>query len=398
MLIKIWGAEKVVESLQQIFPNADLYTLIYDEKKVGKTFPKADIHPSVFSLKTQKVYSILWKQRLCLPFMSSSVEKLDFSWYDYVIVSSSWFTHGLKTSKKTKTIIYYHAPARYMWDWTHEYRKDIGLNKWIKGFLFGRLLLKLRQWDYEAAQRNDIVLANSETTKKRVYKYFRREAQVVFPPIETSRFEKNIKSNLEIIEKVFKNDSHKTQRIIDSDSNSCSHNFQSTFSPHNYYIILSALTEFKKIDIAIENFRNIPDVNLLIIWDGDYRKNLEDKAENSKNIMFAGARYGDELVALVQNSLWLIFPGEEDFWIVPIEIMAAGKPVFALNKWWLTETVLAWKTGDFFMHADGSDFIEHFQKFHTNNLSWFYTPSDCKKQAKKYDISVFEETIKKLVQ
>ena len=374
MLIKMWGAEKVVEVFSDLFPKADIYTLIYDEKKIWKFFPKDKIHSSVFSLPSQRLYSVFKKQRLCLPLMSRSVEKLDFSDYDYVIVSSSWFSHGLKTGEKTKTIVYYHAPARYMWDWTHEYRKEIWLHRWLKGFIFWRLLLKLRQWDFEAARKNDILLANSATTQKRIYKYYRRESQVLYPPIDTSRFEKKI------------------------DTSKISNISQNTFSPNSYYIVLSALTEFKRIEVAIENFKNIPESNLLIIWNGDYRETLQNLAGESKNIVFAGAQYWNDLVALVQNSLGLIFPGEEDFWIVPIEVMAAGKPVFALHKWGLTETVIAGVTWEFFMHPNGNDFIPTFQNFHAKNIAWEYKAKDCKKQAKKYDQEIFKAHIKKLVQ
>ncbi|USN58040.1 MAG: glycosyltransferase [Candidatus Peribacteria bacterium] len=133
-----------------------------------------------------------------------------------------------------------------------------------------------------------------------------------------------------------------------------------------YYIILSALTEFKRIDIAISAFNTLQ-IPLLIIGEGNKRSELESISH--KNIHFAGAQYGDELVSLVQESLGLIFPGEEDFGIVPIEVMAAGKPVFALGKGGLRETVIPGKTGDFFFEADGSDFIEHFTSFHEKNKS-----------------------------
>lgn len=372
MLIKLGWAEKVVENLTQIFPEADLYTLIYDEKLVGKVFPKDTIHTSCNSLRSQRVYKIFKKQRFCLPFMKSSVESLDFSAYDRVIVSSSWFAHGLKTWNTTKTIIYYHAPARYMWDWSHEYRAEIGMNTGLKWYLYGIFMKQLRIWDYNAAQHNDILLANSSTTQSRIYKYFRRKSQVVFPPIETDRFAKKTKSLLNTLP------------------------FQGKETT-KYYIILSALTEFKKLNIAIEAFKNIPDVNLLIIWAGEYKTTLEELAENADNIKFTGAQYWDDLVSLVQNSLWLIFPGEEDFGIVPIEFMAAGKPIFALKKWWLTETVVAGKTWDFFDNPDGSDFIEKFHIFHKNNLEWKYKPTHCKTQAAKYDSRVFSQAMKKYI-
>jgi len=186
MLIKLGWAEKVVQSLKEIFPDADLYTLIYDEKHVGKIFSPNQIHDSCRSLPSQRIYKLLKRQRLCLPFMKSSVEKLDFSSYDRVIVSSSWFAHGLKTEPKTKTIIYYHAPARYMWDWTHEYRKEIGMNRGIKWYFYGSFMKRLRIWDYNVAGNNDILLANSATTQSRIKKYFRRDSRVVFPQNQLS--------------------------------------------------------------------------------------------------------------------------------------------------------------------------------------------------------------------
>lgn len=369
MLIKTWGAEKVASELIELFPDADMYTLIYDESRMKEIFPKSRIHPSCFKLKSQRIYSLTKKQRLCLPFMARSVEALNFSDYDRVIVSSSGFAHGLKVWENTKTIIYYHAPARYMWDWAHEYRRDIGMNHGIKLYFYGKMMKNLRTWDYEASQKNDILLSNSATTQKRISKYYRRESEIVFPPIETERFEKKVETA----------------------------QGENYFWENSYYIILSALTEFKKLDVAINAFKNMPDVNLLIIWSGEHKEALKNISHWSQNIIFAWAKYWDELVYLVQNSLGLIFPGEEDFGIVPIEVMAAGKPIFALHKWWLTETVIAWSTGDFFIHSDGSDFIEKFSLFHKNNQEKKYSPQACKKQAKKYDKEIFKKKIQLLL-
>lgn len=377
MLIKKWGAEKVVQELLNIFPHAQLYTLMYDEKTVWNDFAKKDIHKSCFSLPSQKLYNLTKRQRFSLPLMKRSVEMLDFSNYDYVIVSSSGFAHWLKTGENTKTILYYHAPARYMWDWTHEYRRDIWMDKWIRGYLYGKFMKNLRVWDYEASQKNDVILANSKTTRKRIAKYYRRESEVVFPPIETERFAKNLSSR-EDRERILWNSPYKK-------------------SSWEYYIILSALTEFKRIDIAIKAFKNMPKNNLLIIWDGEYRWILENLAWKAENIDFTWAQYGDDLVYLVQNSLGLVFPGEEDFGIVPIEVMAAWKPVFALSRWGLTETVITWKTGEFFDDPNGKDFVEKFKLFHKNNTEWVYTESNCKKQAALYDKKVFRKKIQKYI-
>ena len=393
MFIKLWGAEKVVESIIKIYPEADIYTLLYDEKKVGHIFPKSLIHKQCLRLPSQRLYNLSKKQRFSLPLMSRSVEALDFSQYDRVIVSSSGFAHGLITKPDTKTTIYYHAPARYMWDRTHEHTRDIGLDSWLRWYIFSKLLLKLRLWDYTASQRNDVLLANSSNTQKRITKYFRRDSQVLYPPVETKRFAKALSP--ERVKKVFQDTFYKTQPTKDWDSNSCSTYLQNTSFPWWYYIIISALTEFKKIDIAIQAFRNISDTHLVVIGEGDYRTSLEKEA--SENTSFVWAQFWDNLVGLVQCSLGLIFPGEEDFGIVPIEVMAAGKPVFALEKWGLTETVIAGKTWEFFKDSEWSDFIESFQKFHKNNIMWIYTPKNCQSQAQQFSEEIFKKELQQII-
>lgn len=147
----------------------------------------------------------------------------------------------------------------------------------IKKHLLSRSLTKIRQWDYIASVRHDVTLANSRNTAQRIKKYYKKDSTVLYPPVETHRFATKI-----------------TPKKI---------------SPYaEYYIILSALTEFKKLDIALKNIRDIPEANLVIIGDGDYRQELQDISQGAKNITFVGAQYGQDLVSLVQGSLGLIFP------------------------------------------------------------------------------------------
>lgn len=373
MLIKLWWAEKVVENWCKLFPDADLFTLIYDESKVWKVFQKNKIHNQVFNLKSQKIYNLSKKQRFCLPFMAISVEQLDFSDYDVVLCSSSWFAHWAITKPETRFIVYCHSPARYMWDWTNEYKKDLWLNCWLKKYILSpiinKLFLKLRQWDFIASKRSDITLANSLNTKNRITKYYRKESEILYPPVETNRF-------------------WKISNFIPLTSN--------VWDIHTwYYIIISALTEFKKIEVAIEAFNKMENQKLLIIWKWDYENNLKSKSWS--NIVFLWAKYDEELVYYVQNSLWLIFPWEEDFWIVPVEVMSAWKPVFAYRWWWLLETVLEWVTWEFFIDKDWTDFIEKFLVFHRNNKNLKYSEESCKKQAEQFSSIKFEERIKQLV-
>ena len=374
MLIKLWWAEKVVEKMMSIFPDADLFTLIYDEDKVWKIFPKSKINSQVFSLKTQKVYNLTKKQRFCLPFMPLSVESLDFSSYDVVLCSSSWFAHGAITKPETKFIVYYHSPARYLWDRTNEYKKDIWFSKWIKAYFINKLFSKLRQWDYIASKRQDINLANSKNTGLRIQKYYKKDYEILYPPIEITRFNKKVTIKTdEVIETFFKSNKNES-----------------------YYIIISALTEFKTIEIAISSFNNLEKNNLIVIWAWNSREKLE-KMVKWQNILFVWPKYSDELVSLVQNSCWLIFPWEEDFWIVPIEVMAAWKPVFAYRWWGLLETVIEWVTWEFFDNKDWYDFIQKFEVFDKNNKKWVYTINNCQKQAEKFGEENFEKTIKELV-
>lgn len=371
MLIKLWGAEKVVENWMEIFPESEIFTLIYDEKKVGKNFPKEKISPQVFKTKTQKIYNLFKKQRFCLPYMANSVENFDFSEYDIVLCSSSGFAHWAITKPETKFIVYYHSPARYMWDWTNEYKRDLGLNSWWKKFLMkpyiNKTLYKLRQWDYISSTRVDISIANSENTQNRIKKYYRKNSEIIYPPVETYRFAKQI----EWI-------------------------YEKSFSWKDYYIIISALTEFKKIELAINWFNQMVWKNLAIIWDWNYKENLKSIIK-WENIKLLWARYWDELVSIVQDSKWLIFPWEEDFWIVPIEAMAAWKPVFAYKWGWLLETNIAGITWDFFEDKNWEDFVEKFEKFDKNNSKWLYTKEECIKQAKKFDKSIFEKQIIELI-
>lgn len=369
MLIKLGGAEKVVENFMKLFPDATIFTLIYDEKKCGKVFPREKISPQVWKSKTQKRYNLFKKQRFCLALMAISVENFDFSEYDLVICSSSWFAHWAITKPETKFVVYCHSPARYMWDWTNEYKRDLGLNSWWKKYFLKpfieRTFYKNRQWDLMASSRADLIIANSKNTSNRIKKYYRRESKILYPPVETQRFAKILEKN----------------------------NFEKPFE--KYYIIISALTEFKKIEIAISWFNELEE-NLLIIWAGDFRENLE-KLTKKENIKFAWAKYDDELVFLVQNSSGLIFPWEEDFGIVPIEVMSAWKPVFAYKGWWLLETNIEWVTWSFFEDKSWKDFIEKFEIFHKNNLKNIYTRENCINQAKNFSQEIFEKNFLELI-
>lgn len=371
LLVKLWWAEKVLEKLSKMYPEADIFTLIYDEEKVKSIFPKEKIKyiPKI----TQNIFKLTKNQRFCLPFMSRAVESIDLSEYDVVIADNSAFVHWCITKPETKFIVYYHTPARYMRDRTNEYKNEIWWNSWIKLFILNWMLKKLRSWDFPASQRHDITIANAFNVAKRLKKYYKLDSEVIYPNVETQRFNKEITW---VYNKPFE----------------------------EYYIIISAITEFKKIDLSIKAFNKMTDKNLVVVWSWNYLEKLKELAENDwyykksiQNIIFTWAKFWDELVYLLQNSKWLIFSWEEDFWIVPIEAFWAWKPVFAYRWGWLEETMIEWVTWEFFDKKDWSDFIKNFEIFDENIKSWKYDSDKIINHSKKFDEKIFEEKIRNIV-
>ena len=367
MFVKLWGAEKVVESFLEAFPDADLFTLIYDESKVWSVFPKNKISKQVFELPTQKRYNIVKKQRFCLPLMALSVEQLDFSEYDVVLCSSSWFAHWAITKPETKFIVYYHSPSWYLWHQTHEYKKMIFKNtnfffKFILNFFLNKLLLETRIWDFQAWQRNDIRLAASKNTKKRINKYYNREClDVLYPPVEIDKF------------------------------------ISSSYEKSDYYLTISALTESKRLDVLISAFNKMPEKQLKIIWIGHLDNTLKNMVK-WKNIEFLWYKEWEELCMLVNKSKWWIYTWVEDFWIAVIESMSAWIPVLWLKQGWFLETIIPGITWDFFIKEDWSDFIKNFIRFDDNIDKWIYKKSELLKHVEQFSKNKFINDIKKIVQ
>lgn len=308
MLVKMGGAERVLESLQKLYPEAPIYTLAYDEKKCGTVFPKNKVRTS----RLQKFLDWGVPRQFLVQKMPRAIEDFDFSGFDLVISSSSAFAHGIITPSGVPHICYVHAPMRYVWDYTHEYMKEKtqGWKKIFRSPLFS-LMHSLRIWDYISAERPDVLLANSKTTQKRIEKYWRRGAEVIYPPVDTKKCRTS----------------------------------SNTLSEKGFYLIVSALEPFKKIDIAVKAFATgkFSQKKLFIIGEGSDRKRLESLVENNKkfsHITFLGKKSDSEVVEYMKNCKALIFPGLEDFGITPVEAMSAGKPVIFYSKGGVAESVI----------------------------------------------------------
>jgi len=348
MLVKLGGAERVLKILSEIYPEAPIYTLLHNPKKVEAWFKDKKIHPS----SLQPWFRMIPKQRLFLPYMAKAIEKFDFNHYDVVISSSSAFAHGIKTGPKTKHICYCHSPMRYAWDYTHEYMKDFSP---LKRYLAAKILTKVRQWDYETSKNPDVLIANSEHVRKRIQKYWRRDAEVIYPPVDISRFTPTSKRD-------------------------------------DYFLIISALTPFKRIDIAIRTFNKIRR-RLLIIGDGAQKDIL--KTISGPNIEFLGHKNDDEVRDTLQNCRALIFPGEEDFGIVPVEAMAAGKPVLAYGKGGVLESVQAGVSGEFFRDLTPESLEDGLARLMANEPR--YDIHKIRALAERFDEGMFKEKMISLV-
>ncbi len=303
-LIKLGGAERVLKVLADMYPEAPIYTLLYDEQKVGEIFPKDRMRFSSLQRLPRWLRS---KQRYLLPSMPKAVEAMDFSSYDIVLSSSSAFAHGIITNTNTKHYCYCHSPMRYAWDWTHEYLKENRMGK-VKKTAARLLLNKIRMWDQIAGDRPDQYIANSKTVQRRIKKYYRKDADIIYPPVSIERFNPRKKKE-------------------------------------NFFLIVSTITPYKKIELAVNLFNKLGK-ELVIIGDGPQRNYLQSIA--APNIHFLGFKSDKEIAEYYRNARAFIFPGEEDFGITPVEAMASGTPVLAYGKGGVTETVVSGVTGEFF--------------------------------------------------
>lgn len=317
-LTTIGGSEKVILELKKLFPEAPIYTLVYNRKKLGKYFDKYLIITS--NLQKNPLAQI--KHQLFFKYMPRAFESFDMSDFDLVISSSSAFAKGVITSPNSVHICYCHTPPRYLWDLTHEYLKDY--NVIIRRYL-EKNFHYLRMWDTIAANRVDYFVANSNYVANRIKKFYKRDCKVIYPPVDTEYFTPATDKNIE-----------------------------------DYYLIVSRLVPYKRVDLAIEAFNQLSK-RLVIVGDGPEYKKLKSIAKS--NIEFLGYQPDETIKELYQRCKALIFPGIEDFGIVPVEVQACGRPVIALKKGGAVETVEEGKTGVFFEKQDVESLKEAVFKF-----------------------------------
>jgi glycosyltransferase involved in cell wall biosynthesis len=312
------GAERVLEVMSEMFPEAPIYTLLYDKEKMSAR------GGSAFGGHDRKIYTsflqrfpkfIRKRKKWLLPLLPIAPETFDLRDFDMVISSSGAWSKGIITRLRTIHIAYLHSPMRFVWDEKNDYLKQ--QKKFFLVNFFTRILLNyIRIWDKLAADRPDYIISNSIYTKKRIKKYYGRESEVIYPPVGDETWN------------------------MESEANKDEKN-----SRGEYFLIVSRLSSYKKIDAAIDAFNKM-DLPLWIVGEGTEKKYLQSIA--SKNIKFLGWQSDKKLSGIYSKARAFIFPGIDDFGIAPVEAMSFGVPILSLRKGGILEINTEGVTGEYF--------------------------------------------------
>lgn len=348
------GAERVLLTLHELFPDAPLYTSVYNPKSANW----AKIFPKVIPSFLQKLPFAKSRHDLLAPLMPFAFEAFDFSKFDLVISVTSESAKSIITSPKTKHVCLMLTPTRYLWSGYKEY-----FNSQFKKVISWAVVKLIKKWDFVAAQRPDQIISISEEVKDRVEKYYNRDSKVIYPPVDTQKFQtKTLKFKMAM----------------------------KGLPAGDYFFIVSRLVPYKKIDIAIKAF-NVLKMPLVIVGTGSEESKLKKLA--SKNISFVGQVSDQDLAKYYSLSKALVFPQEEDFGIVAVEAQSAGKPVIAYKKGGARETVMDRRTGLFFEEQTVPSLIDAVKKFEKMRFS----PKDCQDNAERFSKERFKKEFLQVV-
>jgi glycosyltransferase involved in cell wall biosynthesis len=348
LLNQMGGADRMLLTFHDIFPNAPIYTSIWDPKVTDARFRTMDIRTSFM----QRLPFILRHHQPYLPLYPFAFERLDLREYD-VVISSSWaFAKGIVTRPEALHICYCHTPMRWAW----RYEDYISLERvgLLARAVLPPFITWLRSWDYTTAARVDYFVANSPTVAARIAKYYRRESVVIPPPIDTSRY-------------------HVAPAHDD------------------YFLIVSRLIPYKRIDLAVQAFTRLG-LPLRIIGSGRYEKKLKRMA--SKNIKFLGQLPDATVREHMARCRAFIFPGEEDFGMTPVEAQASGRPVIAYGAGGALSTVIDGETGIFFYEQTSESLMEAVQNFRDEQ----FDPQRIRRHAEEFDTQRFMDRLSRFVE
>ncbi|MFA7654372.1 MAG: glycosyltransferase [Candidatus Magasanikbacteria bacterium] len=341
------GAERVLKAMHELWPEAPIFVLFHDQKRIPY-FNRERIHESFLA----KLPWIKTNYQWYLPWMPQATENHDLCSYDVVLSSSSVFAKGIITGPNTMHISYCHTPPRFLWADTHTYMADLKYNLFIKSFLPG-IIHRMRLWDKMSADRVDHFIANSKTVAGRISKYYRRDSDIIYPPVETHKF---------------------------------------TISPDlgNYFLAGGRLVPYKRLDLVVKTFNRLK-WPLIIFGDGSEKCHLQKYAK--ANIQFVGQISDEYKTELMSRALAFIHPQTEDCGITAIEAMASGRPVIAYEDGGATETIIAGETGIFFKQQKWETLLDTLLNFNPNNWNTY----KIREHALRFGTNNFKPKIKKLI-
>lgn len=348
-LNQMGGAENVLEELVDLFPGAPLYTSMYDPAKMPDAYRGWEIRTTFM----QRLPGFSDHHQAYLPVYPLAFSRTDLSGYDLVLSNKSGFCHGVRTQKGSRKAIhvcYCLTPTRFLWLY-EQYREREQIGGLVNAALQPALAL-LRRWDWAAAQRVDHFIAISTAVQERIAAIYGRESVVIHPPVDTERFTPD-----------------------------------PSISIGDYYLIVSRLIPYKRIDLAVEAFRHLPQAKLVVVGDGRDRDALQAGA--SPNVTFLGRQSQEKLLELVRGCQAFLFPGLEDFGIAPVEALAAGRPVIAYAGGGALDTVLPGVTGEHFAEQTVESLLGVLGSFDPAA----YDSAICRQQAEKFGKGVFREKL-----
>ncbi|HNT30116.1 MAG TPA: glycosyltransferase [bacterium] len=380
------GAEEVLLAFHELFPDAPIYTLFYDEKlplgektdeqqDQGGTLPITDIpRELVRPSGLQKLPKWLRNSRLLMPVYPTSIEMLDLSAYDLIVSDSSSYAKGVITRPDTVHICYLHTPTRYLWDYHERYLAEQKIG-WFKKTLIVPMLSFLRVWDCWAADRVDFFIANSENVRDRIRKYYNRDATVIYPPIDVQGRKEEVARQLICRE---------TKEIYDG-----------TESFDNYYLFVGRLSAYKRVDLAIEACNRLQ-LPLMVVNTGREEEALREQAWST--VRFAGHVTREELADIYRHCKALIMPGLEDFGMVMVEAMSYGKPVIAFEGGGALEIVKPGMNGEFFRKETPRSLMDTIRIFEQKWQNGAYLPVEIHSSVERFDRSEFVKQIRSFIE
>ena len=347
------GSERVVEQLLEEFPEADLHVVCDFLRPEERLFLKGKTPRTSF---IQRLPQAERRFRWYLGLMPMAVEQFDLSGYDLVISSSHAVAKGVLTGPATLHVSYVHSPMRYAWDLQHQYLRQAGMERGLKGAATRFLLHRMRNWDALSAARPDVILANSSWIAERIRKSWRRESEVLHPPVDLDGFPYRAEKE-------------------------------------GFYLVASRMVPYKRVELVVEAFARSPDRRLVVAGDGTEMARVRAAARGAPNIEFRGRVPQAELVSLMQAARAFVFAAEEDFGIAMVEAQACGTPLVVYGAGGARD-IVADRTGVLFAEQTADSILAALERFEAAPAD----PAACRANAERFSRAAFRTGIRGVVE